>query len=401
MEELKKLRGYLISRFLISIVLIISAEYAMLVLLRHTLIPFVMENYFFGADIKNANIFVIPAGMLITLLILILELVKNILPNQSGFIIDSFIASLRVTVVRLFMGSGKEINLTARDELILLVFLMAMLILILLPSAIGAVYYTTIVLKRLRRLEAAERKKLDEYNQRRNLMLSDIAHDLRTPITTVSGYARALADGMVPKERVPEYLDSIQKKSERMNELISLLFDYVKLDSDGFKLAKEKTDICELLRETAAVLYQDVEDKGDTFDIDIPEEAIVLELDRMQFSRVISNLITNAVKHNESGTEIGLFLRNREDEDIRIIVADTGKMIPDDKKDTIFDPFVMGDESRQSKGGSGLGLSIARKVVEMHGSKIRLLQGDDVKKLGVRTEEGGSFTKAFEIRIPQ
>ena len=401
MEELKKLRGYLISRFLISIVLIISAEYAMLVLLRHTLIPFVMENYFFGADIKNANIFVIPAGMLITLLILILELVKNILPNQSGFIIDSFIASLRVTVVRLFMGSGKEINLTARDELILLVFLMAMLILILLPSAIGAVYYTTIVLKRLRRLEAAERKKLDEYNQRRNLMLSDIAHDLRTPITTVSGYARALADGMVPKERVPEYLDSIQKKSERMNELISLLFDYVKLDSDGFKLAKEKTDICELLRETAAVLYQDVEDKGDTFDIDIPEEAIVLELDRMQFSRVISNLITNAVKHNESGTEIGLFVRNREDEDIRIIVADTGKMIPDDKKDTIFDPFVMGDESRQSKGGSGLGLSIARKVVEMHGSKIRLLQGDDVKKLGVRTEEGGSFTKAFEIRIPQ
>ena len=401
MEELKKLRGYLISRFLISIVLIISAEYAMLVLLRHTLIPFVMENYFFGADIKNANIFVIPAGMLITLLILILELVKNILPNQSGFIIDSFIASLRVTVVRLFMGSGKEINLTARDELILLVFLMAMLILILLPSAIGAVYYTTIVLKRLRRLEAAERKKLDEYNQRRNLMLSDIAHDLRTPITTVSGYARALADGMVPKERVPEYLDSIQKKSERMNELISLLFDYVKLDSDGFKLAKEKTDVCELLRETAAVLYQDVEDKGDTFDIDIPEEAIVLELDRMQFSRVISNLITNAVKHNESGTEIGLFLRNREDEDIRIIVADTGKMIPDDKKDTIFDPFVMGDESRQSKGGSGLGLSIARKVVEMHGSKIRLLQGDDVKKLGVRTEEGGSFTKAFEIRIPQ
>ena len=401
MEELKKLRGYLISRFLISIVLIISAEYAVLVLLRHTLIPFVMENYFFGADIKNANIFVIPAGMLLTLLILILELVKNILPNQSGFIIDSFIASLRVTVVRLFMGSGKEINLTARDELILLVFLMAMLILILLPSAIGAVYYTTIVLKRLRRLEAAERKKLDEYNQRRNLMLSDIAHDLRTPITTVSGYARALADGMVPKERVPEYLDSIQKKSERMNELISLLFDYVRLDSDGFKLAKEKTDACELLRETAAVLYQDVEDKGDTFDIDIPEEAIVLELDRMQFSRVISNLITNAVKHNESGTEIGLFLRNREDEDIRIIVADTGEMIPDDKKDTIFDPFVMGDESRQSKGGSGLGLSIARKVVEMHGSKIRLLQGDDVKKLGVRTEEGGSFTKAFEIRIPQ
>ena len=401
MEELKKLRGYLISRFLISIVLIISAEYAVLVLLRHTLIPFVMENYFFGADIKNANIFVIPAGMLITLLILILELVKNILPNQSGFIIDSFITSLRVTVVRLFMGSGKEINLTARDELILLVFLMAMLILILLPSAIGAVYYTTIVLKRLRRLEAAERKKLDEYNQRRNLMLSDIAHDLRTPITTVSGYAKALADGMVPKERVPEYLDSIQKKSERMNELISLLFDYVRLDSDGFKLAKEKTDACELLRETAAVLYQDVEDKGDTFDIDIPEEAIVLELDRMQFSRVISNLITNAVKHNESGTEIGLFLRNREDEDIRIIVADTGEMIPDDKKDTIFDPFVMGDESRQSKGGSGLGLSIARKVVEMHGSKIRLLQGDEVKKLGIKTEEGAFFTKAFEIRIPQ
>ena len=72
-------------------------------------------------------------------------------------------------------------------------------------------------------------------------MLSDIAHDLRTPITTISGYAKAINDGMITdKEKQKEYLDIIQSKSKRMNDLIELLFEYVKIDSEGFKLEKEE-----------------------------------------------------------------------------------------------------------------------------------------------------------------
>ena len=134
-------------------------------------------------------------------------------------------------------------------------------------------------------------------------MLSDIAHDLRTPMTTVNGYAKALADGMVVEpEKQLEYLQAIQNKSARMNDLIHLLFEYVKLDSEGFSLDRKETDLSELLRENAALIYADFEDAGMEFEIDIPEEVVSVSVDPIQFSRVITNLLNNAMKHNESGS---------------------------------------------------------------------------------------------------
>ena len=224
-------------------------------------------------------------------------------------------------------------------------------------------------------------------------MLSDIAHDLRTPITTASGYARALSDGMVPEDRKQEYLDAIQTKSVRMNELITLLFDYVRLDSEGFKLNKTDCDICEIVRECAAFQYQDIEDAGMSFDIDIPEEEMIHSADKLQFSRVVTNLLTNAVKHNDKGTTIGLFVEKDESR-IRIIVADSGKFI--ENAEDIFEPFVMGDESRNSRGGSGLGLSISKKIVEMHGFSIKLIQQPDIKKYNLDSK----YVKMFFISVP-
>jgi signal transduction histidine kinase len=102
----------------------------------------------------------------------------------------------------------------------------------------------------------------EEYEQKRNLLLSDIAHDLKTPITTISGYATALADGLITdSEKEKQYLAAIKAKSLRMDELIMLLFEYVKLDSQGFMLNKQKVDLAELLRENIALLYTEVEGK--------------------------------------------------------------------------------------------------------------------------------------------
>ena len=213
-----------------------------------------------------------------------------------------------------------------------------------------------------------------EYERKRNLMLSDIAHDLRTPITTIAGYSKALNDGMVTEEKKrTEYLEAIENKSARMNDLINLLFEYVKLDSEGFVLNLESVDLPELLRENAALLYSDIEEKSMKFEINIPEDTCTLNLDSVQFSRVITNLVTNAIRHNETGTTIYLSME-RKGEFVEVIVADNGTLIPHNLAMQIFEPFAMGDTSRKSKGGSGLGLSIAKKIVEMHGGTLKFEQ---------------------------
>jgi len=242
------------------------------------------------------------------------------------------------------------------------------------PIVGSAVWFARIVVEEVQRREREEEEIRLKYERARNLMLSDIAHDLRTPITTIAGYSKALNDGLITSdEKRKEYLDAIENKAERMSDLITLLFEYVRLDSDSFSLKKIEVDITELLRENAALLYADAEEKGMEFVIDIPEQPYHVELDKLQFSRVITNLINNALKHNEAGTVIGLKMEKAENE-IQISVSDNGKKIPPMIADHIFEPFVMADASRESKGGSGLGLSIAKKIVEMHGWTIELNQ---------------------------
>lgn len=248
------------------------------------------------------------------------------------------------------------------------------LIMFAIPIVMTAVWFSRIVAEEVEKNEKQEEELREKYERARNLMLSDIAHDLRTPITTIGGYAKALNDGLViSDEKRTEYLEAIQNKAERMSDLITLLFDYVRLDSENFALRLENIDITELLRENAALLYADVEEKKMEFEIDIPEEPIVLALDRLQFSRVITNLINNVLKHNEAGTTITLQMK-QEKEHLEISVKDNGKMIAPMIAEHIFEPFVMADTSRESKGGSGLGLSIAKKIIEMHGWTIVLIQ---------------------------
>lgn len=124
--------------------------------------------------------------------------------------------------------------------------------------------------------------------------------------------------------------------------------------------------MCELLRENAAMLYAEMEENGMTLTADIPEETIPVWADELQLSRVVTNLLTNAMQHNPKGTRIGLFAY-RELERIYVLVADSGILIPEEQAQHLFDPFTRGDKARVSDGRNGLGLSIVSKIVQMHG----------------------------------
>ena len=397
MNDYKQLRIYLIRKFILVIVMLSVVEYAVMKLLNRTIIASMMQAFFEGSDVDEIGMSGIVLIVLAVSLSLLMELVRLFIPSVfsaqiSG--IDDFLRSITNS-----NNDGNEIvnvsnHLSVSSEIILVMMMLAIFIVAITPYVIGAFYYVRVVFREFRKIEAAEKQRQLEYERKRNLMLSDIAHDLRTPITTVSGYSKALSDGMVSEDRKQEYLNAIQAKSERMNDLITLLFDYVRVDSEGFKLNKTELDICEIVRESAAMMYQDIEDAGMTLDVDIPEEQIYVQADKIQFERVVTNLITNAIRHNKPGTEIGVYLQN-EDDNTKIMIADTGEMIPEEKVETIFNPFVMGDESRKSGGGTGLGLSIAKKVVELHGFTIRLVQKPYIARYDILKR----FNKSFIIKI--
>lgn len=213
-----------------------------------------------------------------------------------------------------------------------------------------------------------ERNKLIKDKQS---MLADISHDLKTPITTIQGYSKALADGVISPAEYEKYFNIIYSKANRLTELINIFYEYSKLEHPSFKLALEEVDLAEYLREYIAIKYEDILENGFSIEVDIPEKVMECKIDKVQFQRVLDNILGNAMKHNPVGTEIYVALSN-EKGSYKIIIADNGVGIPQDIVNYIFSPFTVGDESRNTKQGSGLGLAITKTIVEMHNGTIKL-----------------------------
>ncbi len=288
-------------------------------------------------------------------------------------------------------------SMEAGRLLFLFVTVIGILFCYLLPCMIGIFIYSRMVVKKVEKIREYDRKQQETFTQRRNLLLSDVAHDLKTPITTVAGYAQALNDHMVgSKEKQEEYLKAIYAKSMQMSHMITLLFDYVKLDSEGFELQKEVKDLAETLRVCVASIYMDVEQAGMELEAVIPEGRCMAKIDPTQLMRAVTNLLVNAVKHNPEGTKI-LISMEEQPKDWMIRIADSGVKIEEKLAEHIFDPFVMGDVSRSQNTGSGLGLGIASKIIQMHGGSLVLEQSN----ISENKNENREYTKAFCIKIPR
>ena len=291
-------------------------------------------------------------------------------------------------------------NVSKDPKMAILLALAILLIFIVLitPYVVGGILYSVSVAKEIRKLEREQEENRRKEEKRRYLMISNIVHDLKTPMTTVYGYAKALNDGIVPEDKHAEYNEAIMAKTERMNEVVALLLDYVKLDSEGFTIKKERVDLCELVRECCAFNFTDIETAGDEIDINIPEHPIYINADNIQLSRVITNLITKAIRHNPAGTKIGITITSESEssaEDVRVFVSDSGPEIPDELKEQIFVPFVTGDESRASDGGTGLGLPLSNRICEMHGYTLKLVQHPEI----LRYRLGEEYKKVFVISM--
>ena len=394
----KTLQVLLIVRFIITLFVVGIVELILTTISDSFIMPFIADRFFHDHEMSEAfSTLALGRYTLGAFVAGIIFQITKILPLPLRLPLNSYIDRLIRTRERSFFISGEEgliAKLPFQSKILMYLIILSIMLVLLIPYIIGAVRFAMVIMREFRKIGEMRMKAGKDYEKKRNLMIADIAHDLRTPITTVSGYAQALSDGLVKEEDKQVYLEAIRDKAAGMNDLINLLFDYTRLESEGYALNKEKTDICEEVRECAASLYTDAESAGMGMDVDIPEKSCSADIDRVQFRRVIVNLINNAIRHNQEGCDIGVFIY----EDLarlNVAVADKGDPIPGDIADHLFEPFFMGDTSRNSRGGSGLGLSVAKKITDMHGFDLRLVQGRAIKD----HNRLKGYNKAFVIGI--
>ena len=228
-----------------------------------------------------------------------------------------------------------------------------------------------------------KRQNLEKEKQK---ILADISHDLKTPITVIKGYSKAICDNMVSKDDMSQYLKAINKKADELNEMINTFHEYSKVQHPDYKYIFEKSDICEYVRAYLAQKYDELYISGVDIEADIPEDIIYCEIDKFQLKRVFENIVSNALKHNEKDISI-LFKVEKVLDKVKINIADNGDGIPMNMEEEIFSPFVMGEKSRTKK-GSGLGLSISKKIVEAHGGTIKIVKASE------------DYKTEFEIILP-
>lgn len=213
-----------------------------------------------------------------------------------------------------------------------------------------------------------------QYEQDFRELISNISHDIKTPLTAIKGYAEGLIDGVADTpERREKYLRTIFAKASDMTTLVDELSFYTKIDTNNIPYHFEKVQVNDYFRDCIEDSSPELElvNVELSFESDIAEETYVLG-DREQLRRVMNNLIGNAVKYrgNKEKGMIKVCL-TQEDGLVRVGVTDNGIGISESALPYVFERFYRADTSRNSKqGGSGLGLAIARRIIEEHGGSI-------------------------------
>lgn len=221
-----------------------------------------------------------------------------------------------------------------------------------------------------------EKKEKQEAIRKKNHLILELSHDIKTPTATIKSYANALEAGLVPTEKIQDYYHTIELKADRITNLSEDMFTLLKMENPDYILQLAKVDLSELLRKICVEYYEEIADAGFEFDIDIPEQVCMVQLDARLFTRVISNLLTNAKKYNRAGEYVGLMMQPKED-GFQIDVLDDGEALDAELVTDLFEAFVRGDKARKSDGGTGLGLAISRAIVQKHGGSIEYQRVDD------------------------
>jgi len=212
-------------------------------------------------------------------------------------------------------------------------------------------------------------------------LISNVSHDLKTPLTSIINYVNILKSGDITDEERAEYLLILEKKSFKLKVLIEDLFEMSKINSGKIKLNRELIDILSLIHQGIGEYSTLYEEKNISFKVTTEEDAIYMELDGKMMSRALENIIINALKYSLTNTRVYINIK-LEDDYVKIGVKNIANYEMDFNEEEMFERFARGDKSRNSKvDGSGLGLAITKSIVELHGGEVQIKKEGDMFKI--------------------
>ena len=228
-------------------------------------------------------------------------------------------------------------------------------------------------------------KKLQGVEEGRKEFVANVSHELRSPITSIRGYADGMADGVIPPEEHPKYLKLVAEEAKRMSVLVNDLLALSRLERDDAVLDLSVFDVNELLRRAVIRRLNDVESRHIEIACEPETDPCYVRADRDRIEQVVVNLLDNAIKFTRDAGKITLSSRVR-GQTAEITVSDNGVGIAPEDREKIFDRFYTADRAHTAGKGTGLGLSICKRIMEMHRQSLRLLD----------TDEGASFRFTLE-----
>ena len=225
---------------------------------------------------------------------------------------------------------------------------------------------------------------LERNEQLRRNMVADVAHELRTPLSNLSGYLEAIRDGVVKPD--PEVIHSLSEESTTLSRLVDDLQELSLAEAGELKLTLQPEDITRLIKETIEAVRPKADAKKIKLSSDITPGLPQVKIDSHRIRQVLNNLLQNAIAHTGKKGSINVTAEQRASE-IVVSITDTGEGISAEDLPNIFERFYRVDKSRtRSTGGSGLGLTIAKRLVEAHGGKI-----------SAKSEQGKGSTFTFTL----
>ncbi|HZG75548.1 MAG TPA: sensor histidine kinase, partial [Paenibacillus sp.] len=212
-------------------------------------------------------------------------------------------------------------------------------------------------------------------------LVTNVSHDLRTPLTSIINYAKLLKQEHVTEEDREAYIEIIDRKSQRLKALIDDLFEASKMASGHVHLARERIDLVQLLQQALAENNEAIRSSTLQFRVTAPDEPVYALVDGQKLWRVFDNLIGNCLKYAMEHTRVYIAATATADQAV-ITFKNVSKYEVNENVDELFERFKRGDASRHTE-GSGLGLAIAKSIVELHEGRLELAVDGDLVKAAV------------------
>ena len=229
---------------------------------------------------------------------------------------------------------------------------------------------------------------LEDSERQRRTMVSDVAHELRTPLSNIQGHIEAMQDGLLEPDAAA--LETVHRQALYLNRLVDDLGLLAATEARELRLQQEPTPVGEIVDRVVTSFIPKAEAESVHLETEIDGSLPSLNVDRVRIEQVLANLVDNAIRHTPSGGRVTVAAKQGVGS-IRVDVTDTGEGIPTDALPYVFDRLYRADPSRErGTGGSGLGLTIARQLVEAHGGSI-----------WAESQEGSGSSFVFVLPVPE